>query len=229
MALFPISILSENSATAQSTTCDGPNVIKHVLTTLDGVSIATYTQGEGTTAIVLVHQVNQDHCGWATEAAALAKNYRVMSIDLRGYGTSQRAKGTTAYAYRNDIAAAVASLRTNGANKVVLVGASMGGSAVVVAGAFITPPVDGIVAVSAPTNYKGQNAKTAAPKLTIPARFIAASDDAAAVTSAQSLNRSATSSPDHQAVVFAKGGHGWVLLRPGSPAEASLIEFLTAR
>lgn len=239
-------------AAAQGTGCDGAGVTKSVLTTLDGVAIATFSQGPnvaqgqkqgqkqeqkqgqqdpkqgsaGTTAIVLVHQVNQDHCGWAAEATALAKKYRVMSIDLRGYGTSQRAKGTTAFAYRNDIAAAVNSLRTNGAGKIVLVGASMGGSAVVVAGAFINPPVDGIVAVSAPTNFKGQNAKTAAPKLRIPARFFAASDDGGAVSSAKSLDRGAINSPDHQAVVFATGGHGWALLRPGSPAEATLTQFV---
>lgn len=235
-------------AAAQGTGCDGAGVTKSVLTTLDGVAIATFSQGPnvaqgqkqeqkqgqqepkqgsaGTTAIVLVHQVNQDHCGWAAEATALAKKYRVMSIDLRGYGTSQRAKGTTAFAYRNDIAAAVNSLRMNGADKIVLVGASMGGSAVVVAGAFINPPVDGIVAVSAPTNLKGQNAKTAAPKLRIPARFLAASDDGGAVSSAKSLDRGAINSPDHQAVVFATGGHGWALLRPGSPAEATLTQFV---
>jgi dienelactone hydrolase len=217
---------SGRTAQAQDTPCDGPTVAKNVLTTLDGVSIATYSQGQGTTAIVLVHQVNQDHCGWSAEAGALAKKYRVMSIDLRGYGTSQRAKGTTAFAYRNDIAAAVTELRAKGAKKVVLVGASMGGSAVVVAGAFINPPVDGIVAVSAPTNYKGQNAKTAAPKLAIPARFLAASDDGSAVTSAKSLDKSANNSPDHQAVVFTTGGHGWALLRPGSPAESALTSFV---
>jgi dienelactone hydrolase len=217
---------SGRTAQAQDTPCDGPMVAKNVLTTLDGVSIATYSQGQGTTAIVLVHQVNQDHCGWSAEAGALAKKYRVMSIDLRGYGTSQRTKGTTAFAYRNDIAAAVTELRAKGAKKVVLVGASMGGSAVVVAGAFINPPVDAIVAVSAPTNYKGQNAKTAAPKLAVPARFLAASDDGSAVTSAKSLDKSANNSPDHQAVVFPTGGHGWALLRPGSPAESALTSFV---
>jgi dienelactone hydrolase len=222
--LLPLS--TTTLAGAQNTTCDGPGVTKNVVTTLDGVSIATYSQGQGTTAIVLVHQVNQDHCGWSSQAGALAKKYRVMSIDLRGYGTSQRAKGTTAFAYRNDIAAATAELRAKGAKKVVLVGASMGGSAVVVAGAFINPPVDAIVAVSAPTNYKGQNAKTAAPKLTIPARFLAANDDGAAVSSAKSLDRSATSSPNHQVVVFAEGGHGWALLHPGSPAESALTAFV---
>lgn len=223
--LFAASSL-RSTMRAEATSCDGPGVTKSVLTTLDGVSIATYSQGQGTTAIVLVHQVNADHCGWSTEAFALAKKYRVMSIDLRGYGTSQRAKGTTAFAYRNDIAAAVGELRTTGAKKVVLVGASMGGSAVVVAGAFINPPVDAIVAVSAPTNFKGQNAKTAAPKLAIPARFLAAVDDGAAVSSAKSLNRSATNSPNHQVVVFANGGHGWALLHPGSPAEAALTSFV---
>jgi pimeloyl-ACP methyl ester carboxylesterase len=240
LGCFVALIASPTSTQAQETGCDGAGVTKSVLTTLDGVSIATYSQGpqdakatpgsnsQGTTAIVLVHQVNQDHCGWSAEAASLAKKYRVMSIDLRGYGTSQRAKGTTAFAYRNDIAAAVNALRTKGAGKVVLVGASMGGSAVVVAGAFIDPPVAGIVAVSAPTNFKGQNAKTAAPKLRIPARFLAASDDGAAVSSAKSLDRGAVNSPNHQAVVFATGGHGWALVRPGSPAETTLTEFVDA-
>jgi pimeloyl-ACP methyl ester carboxylesterase len=218
--------LSPASARA---TCDAATVEPQTLVAADGTRIAAFVQGSASTAIVLVHQVNQDHCGWANQAAALSNKYRVMSIDLRGYGSSDAPKGANALDYKADVEAAVVSLRAAGAKKIVIVGASMGASAVVVAATTINPPVDGVVAVSAPTNFKGQNALAAAPKLTVPARFIAAKDDASAAAAATRLSAAAKKSPDHAAVILAKGGHGWTLLRVGSPAEQSMITFIDER
>jgi pimeloyl-ACP methyl ester carboxylesterase len=209
--------------------CDDAKVETQTLVASDGTHIGAFVQGSASTAVVLVHQVNQDHCGWVDEAAALGARYRVMSIDLRGYGSSDSAKGAKATNYSADIEAAVVSLRAAGAKKVFIVGASMGGSAAVVAASKIDPRVDGVVAVSAPTNFKGQNALAAAPKLSIAARFIAAKDDGSAPSSATRLDAAAKKSPDHKAVIFAKGGHGWSLLRVGSEAEKALIAFIEGR
>lgn len=136
--------------------------------------------------------------------------------------------GTKALSYRNDIAAAVGHLRRQGASRVVIVGASMGASAVVVAGAVINPPVDAVVAVSAPWNFRGQEAGTAAAALRVAFRAIGAGDDGDASKTAKRLVAKATRSPDAASITVAKGGHGWSLLRPGTTVQRDVDAFLDA-
>ena len=218
------------SASAASA-CDSSAVKRVDLITADGITVAGFVQGPAsataeTLSVVLVHQVNGDHCGWAAEAAHLAKTNTVLSLDLRGYGASQSASGTAALMYRKDIEAAVQYLRTQRATKVVLIGASMGGSAVVVAGAAIKPPVDAVVTVSAPGNFNGQNATANISKLTMPLRVMAASDDGGATAGAKRLLAKAKASADAASFLYAKGGHGWALLRPGTVAQSQVDGFL---
>jgi pimeloyl-ACP methyl ester carboxylesterase len=217
---------SPTAAQAAGKSCDGADVTTQILTTSDGVNIAAFVQGTGTTAIVLVHQVNDDHCGWSSEAKSLAAKATVISIDLRGYGASGKAKGKLALAYPNDIAAAVTFARNNNAKRVVLMGASMGASAVVVAASRITPTVDAAIAVSAPGVYKGQDAIGAAPAVKAPIRYVAAKDDGSAAATATKLDAKSTASTDADALIFNAGGHGWRLVRPGSEAETAVLAFL---
>ncbi len=218
---FPVNV-------ASAAPCDGPAVAQISMRTSDGVKIAGFLQGTGTVGVVLVHQVNKDHCGWAEEAAFLARRTMVLSLDLRGYGASAKGTGAKARVYRYDIAAAVAEVRKRGVSRVLLVGASMGGSAVVVAGASIKPAVDAVVAVSAPANFQGQNAAAAAPLLTMPVRFVAARDDGTAAATADSLTLLANASADARAEIYPAGGHGWTLMRPGKPAQEVVDSFLDA-
>jgi pimeloyl-ACP methyl ester carboxylesterase len=216
------------SQSAGAATCDGPSVERVTMKAADGVKVAGFVQGRGIVGVVLVHQVNGDHCGWAEEAAFLARRALVLSVDLRGYGASGRATGAKALLYRNDIAASVTELRRRGAERIVLVGASMGGSAVVVAASVISPPVDAVVAVSAPANFKGQNASAAAAKLSMAVRFVAARDDGRAAATATALVERATASADAKAELYDKGGHGWALLRPTHEAQGIVDNFLDA-
>jgi pimeloyl-ACP methyl ester carboxylesterase len=214
------------SAPAVAAPCDGEDVEVTTLTASDRVRIAAYTSGAGDTALILVHQVNQDHCGWAPMANKLSAKYRVMSIDLRGYGRSGKGTAKNAVNYSLDIAAAVSTLREEGAERVFVIGASMGASAAIVAGSVIVPPVDGVVAVSASGNFKGQNALAAAPRLVVPVRFVAAEDDGPAAATATRLDALSSKSPDHDTLIFATGGHGWRLLAPDTPAEKAVIKFI---
>ena len=207
---------------ASGASCDPPATKTLTMETSDGVRVAGFVQGSGPLGIVIVHQVNGDHCGWAAETAYLAKRATVLALDLRGYGASASATGTNAFLYRNDIAAAVAELRQRGIAKIVLIGASMGGSAVLVAASVIVPPVDAVVAVSAPGNFQGQNALAAVGLLTMPLRFVAANDDGSASSTAKAFTIKATRSTDAASTVFPRGGHGWKLLVPGSPAQTAV-------
>jgi dienelactone hydrolase len=83
----------------------------------------------------------------------------------------------------DDLAAAVAELRRRGATRVALVGASMGGAAVLIAGTRIQPPVAAVVSVSGetdPTSLVGGiplNAGAAAKQLTVPTMLVVATND----------------------------------------------------
>ena len=99
--------------------------------TRDGVTIYGLEVGTGTTGVVFGHQYFSDHCEFMALARELAGlGYRAVSIDFRGNGLSSTGRSNR---LDLDIAAAVARLRAEGATRVKLVGASMGGTAALVA------------------------------------------------------------------------------------------------
>lgn len=146
----------------------------------DGTLLAGHRFGgkraNGRTAIVLAHQSEGSLCDWVVGARKLAAaGYFVIAFDFRGYGFSRGAKNPARYA--GDYAAAVKTARALGATTVVLVGASMGGTAALVAGANIRPPVAGVVSLSGPMFYGDLDALEVVPRLTVPVLFAAAKDD----------------------------------------------------
>ena len=72
---------------------------------------------------------------------------------------------------------ATKALRKLGKKKIYLVGASMGGLASLVAGANMTPPLAGVVSVSAPARFRGMDALKTAPRLRVPVLYLAAESD----------------------------------------------------
>ena len=87
-------------------------------------------------AAILVHGSNWDASGWAAVAPAfVARGVPALAIDLRGKG---RSTGRTAdyvpgrpWSPVVDVAAAKAFIREQGAREIALVGASLGGHAVI--------------------------------------------------------------------------------------------------
>lgn len=79
-------------------------------------------QGEGA-VIVLAHGVGGNHASWFHQTAVLAKAYRVVTFDHRGFGRSTDAEALGRAAFAFDLAALLDHL---GIEKAVLVGQSMG-------------------------------------------------------------------------------------------------------
>ncbi len=75
-----------------------------------------------------------------------------------------------------DLVGAAAELRRQGATRVVLIGASLGGAAVLVAGKQI-PSASVIISVSAPAVFGDLDAATAAQTLDVPVLFLASKQD----------------------------------------------------
>jgi pimeloyl-ACP methyl ester carboxylesterase len=152
-------------------------------TTEDGVALSGHLFGSGEAGIVLAHMYPADQTSWHGPAERLAREgYLVLTFDFRGYGDSQGSKDIELI--DRDVFAAIIALADAGAGRVLLVGASMGGTACLVAADASQPLsrvfVSGVATLSAPVEFKGLSAQTAVPKLTMPLLFVAAEKDAGA-------------------------------------------------
>lgn len=94
----------------------------------DGATVYANLHGKGAQAVVLAHGRAFNKESWDAQAKELVKaGLLVLAIDFRGYGKSAGEGGYDAmYA---DLLGAVRYLRQNGARRVSVVGASMGGGA----------------------------------------------------------------------------------------------------
>jgi pimeloyl-ACP methyl ester carboxylesterase len=120
---------------------------------VDGIEIYSSSVGSGPT-IVFVHGWTCDTSSWREQVPAFAKQYRVVTLDLPGHGRSQSPEEG---AFSMDLfARAVEAVRAEaGADRIVLVGHSMG--APVIKQYAITFPnrVAGLVAVDGPLDLRG--------------------------------------------------------------------------
>lgn len=98
--------------------------------TVDGLRIHSTVTGKGPKTVILVHGWTCDETTWTEQVPALAKQYRVVTLDLPGHGKSDSPKDGK---FSMDLfARAVESVRAEaGADRVVLVGHSMGTPVVV--------------------------------------------------------------------------------------------------
>lgn len=183
-------------------------------------SLAGVVFGTGRTGLVLAHQRRADRCQWAAYAEESAKaGYRVLTFDFPGNGDSPA--GLT-----NDaaVAAAASYLRGQGAQTIVLIGASMGGTAVLAAAPHITPPVAGVISLSGPALFQGVDARAAVPGLTVPVLYAACQNDEDYANDAAALY-AATPAAHPRKLVVAPGcsSHGVELADAAHQPEAGLV------
>lgn len=119
----------------------------------DGVTLSGTLYGEGgAVGVVLSHMFPTDQTSWHAFARTLADNgYQALAYDFRGYGQSGGDKQIDRI--DRDVRAAVAFLKAQGAQRIVLVGASMGGTASAkVAG---EAGAVGLIVLSSPRSFQG--------------------------------------------------------------------------
>lgn len=95
-------------------------------TTADGVDIHYEVFGDGP-PVVLVHGITDSSADWAPVDERLATDHTVITLDLRGHGSSGDAEDYSPLAMAQDVAAVVAA---TGAENPVLIGHSLGGAVV---------------------------------------------------------------------------------------------------
>ena len=114
----------------------------------DGVKLAYEERGSGGRPILFVHGWTCDRTYFAPQADHFAKTRRVVSVDLRGHGESDKPKSKYSISgFADDLAWMSSKL---GLEKPVVVGHSMGGLTAIVMAAEQPQAVGAIVMVDAP-------------------------------------------------------------------------------
>lgn len=146
------------------------------LTTADGVTLAGTLYGDSPIGVVLAPAYPGGQPGWSVFAAsASAQGYHVLIFDLRGYGESEGERSSQAAP--DDLAAAVAFLREQGADRLVLIGAGLGGMAAIRVAAG-DPQIAGLAVISSPRSFEGfEIADSDLSALTLPTLWLAARND----------------------------------------------------
>ena len=161
----------------------------------DGVELQGRLFGDGGTAVVLSHMRPADQRSWFDFAQRLAdQGYLVLTYDFRGYcpggqgGCSQGDQDIAAI--WQDVLGAEDFVRSRGAATVALIGASMGGTASLVAAGQEGADVRTVVTLSAPESIEGlvADASLLQREQAVNKLFIAGVGDASAADSAQHLS-----------------------------------------
>jgi pimeloyl-ACP methyl ester carboxylesterase len=178
----------------------------------DGVALAGVVLGSGTTGVVLGHEKGANLCNWLPFARVLAASgYRVLAFDHRSYGESQFVDYPRNLRIDNDVIAAVGELRKRGSRRFVLMGASMGGTAALVAAPALGRSVAAVVDLSGPAQYVRLDAAAAVKRLSAPGLFAVGRFDSGFVADTRAL-RAASRSPASRLVIRESGAHGTALL-----------------
>ena len=166
-----------------------------------------------------------DQSAWFDFATRLGeRGYRVVTFNFRGYcpggaaGCSQGEK--TISAIWQDVEGAVAALRDEGAARVGLVGASMGGTAALVAASQEGQDIDAVVTLSAPTSFEGLAATPdVLAQVTAAKLFLAGHEDIAAAEAVDTLY--AETLQPKRPVILTTGDHGTDILTGNQAGIAS--------
>ena len=176
--------------------------------TLDGRYFRGHSEQQ---LVILLHAYPSDQTEWFDFAEALqGRGLSVLTLDFRGYGASEGSKDADASAL--DTRAAIEWARSRDAEQIALVGASMGGTAAIVAATEAA--VTGVVAISAPVSMGGMDAEDAIAEIEAPILLIAAEDDISAAESLDELAEDAGLDGDRVLLVGGRA-HGTELLGEG--------------
>jgi hypothetical protein len=182
-----------------------------------GDEIKAAMLGRGSVGVVLANQSDRDLCSWLPFARVLKRaGYRVLVFD---YGNLQP---------WIEVAAAAKTLHRFGAEHILLIGASEGAKASIIAAARPTTPVTAVVSLSAERYFRdGTDVKQWVTKLTRPILFVTAKNDPYAADDTTALYR-ACNSPDKNLVTVAGDAHGVGLLgrTTGALVRGDILAFL---
>jgi pimeloyl-ACP methyl ester carboxylesterase len=169
--------------------------------------------GTGRTVLVLLHQTNGDGlCGWLPFASLAAeRGFTSLAVDMCGWGESQCSDDFEFDATAQVRAAVEWARRESPGRRVVLVGASMGGSRTVLAVADGLQ-VDAYVDVSGPANWDTRELVDVASQIRTPGLLVyAREDDTVAFAAARTVAKRSGGR-----FLPVPSGHGYEILVSGT-------------
>lgn len=187
----------------------------------DGITLRGHVFGSGDSWIILSHMFPDDQTAWFPFAGELAgRGYHVLTYDFRGYGESDGRKQVDRI--DRDVSAAVGYVERQRPHRLVLLGASMGGTASVIVASQGT--ADGLITLSAPITFRGLNAGDS--PLSLPTLFISSELDDDNQVSAQTLFENASGERSIDIVPGAAHGIGLLSSTQASQVRADIFKFL---
>src|SRR5918995_217805 len=216
----------------RSPEAEGPSVMWRVVFGVGGISgrpldigggRVAAVHGDGPSAVVLVNQIEDAPCRWTEFAARVADGGR--RVVLWSYGTRDLAERQAA------VTAAIDATRADGAEHVVLIGASIGAGYALESAAAANPPIDGVIALS-PGAEPGERARQVSGlgSLTAAVLAVASKSDAGSTPAVAQSLLDAAASADEGLLALAGGTHGIALVTGPTAAEVlpSVEAFLAA-
>ena len=202
------------ATTARS--CPTPATAEPVRFQSAGLTVEGLLLGRGPDGVVLSNQSDRDLCDWLPLAGTLAASgLRVMLYDD--------------HQQPDDATSAASELRRLGAKRVLLMGASRGAKASLLAAATLRPEPAAVVSLSAERNLGPVDVLPAIARLRAPVLLVAARGDAyGAGDDAGDLYRAAAHARSRRLVLVGGSAHGVDLLAgsQGARIQAIVVEFL---
>lgn len=124
----------------------------HVVSSRDGTPISYEVAGDGELTLVLIHGWSCDARYWREQVPVFSEKYRMVVVDLAGHGHSGQSRTTYSMSSFGEDVRAVAD--AVGAQRMILVGHSMGGPVAVEAARLMPGRVIGIIGVDTLENVE---------------------------------------------------------------------------
>jgi len=139
--VFLIAVFSCNNSPKNS----GVNAPVKIKVQDNGVNIAYTDSGKSDTTLLFVHGWAINRSYWSNQVSYFSKKYRVVTIDLPGYGESGKNRATwTVKDFGRDVDSVISQLNLK---NVVLIGHSMAGDIIVEAALHDTTHIIGLVGI----------------------------------------------------------------------------------
>ena len=178
--------------------------------------------------VVLLHMFPVVQTSWHEFAESVSdERFRVLTFDFGGYGRSDDPREIELI--DRDVGAVIDFLVDQGEERIILIGASMGGTVALIVGTRRLETA-GVAALSAPPVFMGLDSTEAIRSWPVPSLFMAAENDGFVAFSAEEFAATAggKSGSDSFPIVVPGRDHGTRLLEgeQAEPVRTELLEFI---
>jgi len=225
---LPVATATPHPTATRASTSTGKRTV--TFTTADGVTLHGTLYGQGNVAVIFSNMGDQRQDSWAAVAEAVAEQgYLTLTYDFR-YWVNDKIDNALAKRVADDLSAAAAFVREQGAQKVVMVGASLGGMATAKAAA--SNEASAVIIIASPTEAPSLGLVVEISELqaiTVPKLFIASESDRTVKAEALKQMYDLAVGPK-ELHLYPGAAHGTDIFKTenGSDLQARLIAFITS-